>query len=261
MKIVSYNILEGGVGRADPLAEVILAQQADVVCVIEADDPAVLARLRHRLKMDCVNATAGRDAVAIFSRWPIVQSIDHAALNSAFTGSLLEAVVVDPAGVKWPIGAVHLSAKATEAAEQKREDEIGFVLDAFASYREHEQPHFLAGDFNANAPGQQIDPSRCKPATQKAWEENGGRIPRRVVQRLLDAGYADSLAAFDAQHAAVIGSFTTQHPGQRVDYIFAFGLPTPTRAWIEQDRLAKYASDHFPVGAEWVMARRPGTTA
>jgi endonuclease/exonuclease/phosphatase family metal-dependent hydrolase len=35
-----------------------------------------------------------------------------------------------------------------------------------------------------------------------------------------------------------------------VDYIFTFGIDSPRDAWIEQDRLARYASDHFPVGVE-----------
>jgi endonuclease/exonuclease/phosphatase family metal-dependent hydrolase len=39
-----------------------------------------------------------------------------------------------------------------------------------------------------------------------------------------------------------------------VDYIFAYGIGAERlkEARIEQDRLAKYASDHFPVLAEIV---------
>jgi endonuclease/exonuclease/phosphatase family metal-dependent hydrolase len=49
-----------------------------------------------------------------------------------------------------------------------------------------------------------------------------------------------------------VGSFTTQNPGERVDHIFSFGVD-PNRlagAHVEHDRLAKYASDHFPVVLE-----------
>jgi len=34
MRVVSYNILTGGEGRADPLAEVLLAQRADVIALV-----------------------------------------------------------------------------------------------------------------------------------------------------------------------------------------------------------------------------------
>jgi endonuclease/exonuclease/phosphatase family metal-dependent hydrolase len=250
MRIVSYNILNGGEGRADPIAEVVLAQKPDVVCLVEADDAAALERIGRRLKMDCVVASGGRDGVALLSRWPIIQSVDHALLRKEFTGSLLEGVVADDAGREWPIGVVHLSARATEADEQKREAELAVVLNVFARYRKAGCAHILAGDFNANSPVLKIDPHKCKAATQTAWENNGGKVPRRVVQRLLDEGYVDSLGAFDAGLAATAGSFTTQQPGQRVDYVFTFGVERVKGAWIEADRLARYASDHFPVGAE-----------
>ena len=73
-------------------------------------------------------------------------------------------------------------------------------------------------------------------------------------QRLDDAGYADSLRAFDEQTAATSVSFTTLHPGQRVDYVFTWGIESSRvrDAWVETDRLARYASDHYPVGAEIV---------
>jgi endonuclease/exonuclease/phosphatase family metal-dependent hydrolase len=72
------------------------------------------------------------------------------------------------------------------------------------------------------------------------------------MQKLFDAGYIDTLAAYDPAMAASAGSFTTQTPGQRLDYVLTSGIdPVNVRsAWIEQGRLAKYASDHFPVGAD-----------
>ena len=63
MRIVTYNILNGGEGRADPLAEVIEAQRADIVGLTEADDPAVLERIANRLKMDYIHAVGERHAI------------------------------------------------------------------------------------------------------------------------------------------------------------------------------------------------------
>ena len=250
MRIASYNILKGGEGRADPLAEVLLSQRADVVCLIECSHESVLRRIASRLQMDVTLATGGRDPVALLSRWPIVESIDHAGLKSGFTGSLLEAIVHLPIGVELPIGVVHLTARATEARETKRMTEIDIVIDAFARYRSANQPHLLVGDFNANSPSQQIDPLNCQPATRQAWKENGGSIPRRVIQRLLDAGYVDTLSHVHGTSADTMASFTTNSPGQRVDYVFSFGV-LPQTAWVETDRLATFASDHYPVGCEF----------
>ena len=252
MRIVSYNILDGGGRRAGGIGDVIESQRPDVVCLVEAEDAAVVEGLASRLGMDFVHAPGNSHASALLSRWTIRDSINHALLQPAISKSLLEATVIDPAGREWVFGVLHLHAHATEADERRREEEIDVVLRVFAPHRDAGRPHFLCGDFNANSPVQQIDPARCKPRTRKEWEQNGGQVPRRVVQRLLDAGYVDSLHAVYPREAQTTGSFTTEYPGQRVDYVFTFGIE-PDRiksAWVHQVNPAAEASDHFPAGAE-----------
>jgi endonuclease/exonuclease/phosphatase family metal-dependent hydrolase len=253
MRIVSYNILDGGEGRADPLGEVIEAQRADVVALVEATDLAVVERIARRLNMDFIHAPGNTQASALLTRWTLRQTVNHALVHTnALEKSLLEALVIDPAGNEWTLGVVHLHAHAKESDEAARERELAVVLDVFRPHREAGKPHVLCGDFNANSPVQKIDPAQCKPSTQEAWTANGGHIPRRVVQTLLDQGYVDTLHAARGEEATTAGTFSTQHPGQRVDYLFTHGI-APDRlkhAWIEYDRLAKYASDHFPVGVE-----------
>jgi exodeoxyribonuclease III len=252
MRIVSYNILDGGEGRADPLVEVILAQKPDVVCLVEAENDEVLARLGKRLGMDYVQARGKKKASALFSRFPIRDSINHAAIDKKISKSFLEATVLDAAGNPWIFGMIHLPAHALEENEDQREDELKLILGAFKGMRKSNARHILCGDFNSNSPVQKIDIARCKKATQKEYAANGNKIPRRAIQKILDAGYIDTLHAFDPRAAENDGTFTTQHPGQRVDYIFSFGVEAKQikRGWIETDRLAKYASDHFPIGAE-----------
>jgi len=252
MRIVSYNILDGGRDRADALADVIEGQRPDVVGLVEAEDLAVVEHIANRLGMDFIHAPGNSHASALLTRWTIRESINHAALRPELEKSLLEVVVVDPAGREWVFGVVHLHARASEDDERRREEELAVVLRAFADYRAAGRPHVLMGDFNANSPVQRIDPGRCKPSTQKAWEANGGQVPRRVVQRMLDEGYVDSLHAVRGAEAAELTSFSTEYPGQRVDYIFTFRIPPGrlTEAWIERGAAAKDASDHFPVGLE-----------
>jgi endonuclease/exonuclease/phosphatase family metal-dependent hydrolase len=252
LRIVSYNILDGGGRRAGVLGDVIEAQQPDVVGLVEAEDLAVVEGLAGRLGMDFVHAPGNSHASALLSRWTIRDSINHALLEPALSKSLLEVTVIDPAGREWVFGVVHFHAGAAEADERRREEELAVVLRVFAPHREAGRPHLLCGDFNANSPVQQIDPARCKPRTRKEWEQNGGHIPRRVVQRLLDAGYVDSLHAAYPREAQTTASFTTEHPGQRVDYVFTFAID-PGRiksAWVYQVKPAADASDHFPAGAE-----------
>jgi endonuclease/exonuclease/phosphatase family metal-dependent hydrolase len=160
--------------------------------------------------------------------------------------------VLDPAGIEWPIGVLHLPAGATEADEDARIKDLAVILDLMKDHRLSNRPHLLCGDFNSNAPYQKIDPARCKIKTQQAWKANGNQLPRRVVEALIGVGYTDTYTALHDEQIEMIGSFDTQTPGQRVDYIFAFAVQSAriNNAWVEQDRLAKYASDHFPIGVE-----------
>jgi endonuclease/exonuclease/phosphatase family metal-dependent hydrolase len=246
MRILSYNILDGGEGRADPLAEVIEANRPDVVALVEATNLQVIERIANRLKMDFVHAP-GREsqASALLTRWTIRDSVNHGLLRAGLSKSFLKATVITPEGEQLVFGVLHLHHHPGESDEQQRERELDIILDLFKQHRDARTPHILLGDFNAHSPRQRIDVDKLKPATRQEWEANGRQLPRRAIQKLLDAGYVDTFSD------GVEGTFTTQFPGQRVDYIFVHGIDPArvTDAWIEQDRLAKYASDHFPVGA------------
>jgi exonuclease III len=251
VRIVSYNILDGGEGRADPLAEVVEAQRADLVTLVEADCDAVVERIAKRLKMEYLHVEGKRHGAAILVRGNILESVNHSVLRETLTDCVLEATV-SIAWQEWTVAAVHLHPHGKLENETVREKEIAEILDIFAPRRAEKRVHLLAGDFNANSPVQVIDVEKVKPRTKEDMAANGGVLPRTAIQKLLDAGYVDTYHARHPWDAAKTGSFTTQFPGQRVDYIFAYGVETGQikEARIEQDRLAKYASDHFPVTAE-----------
>ena len=249
MRILSYNILDGGADRAPLLTQVIERERPDVVGLVEADDPAVVARIAEHLHMDVIHAPGNHKASALLSRFPIRQTLNHAPLHPALTKSLLEAVVVDGAGGAWNVGVLHLHAHAAEKDEAIRDREIQEVLNILAEDRRAGSPHLLMGDFNANAPYQQIDPAKTKKSTREEWQKNGGYLPRRVIQRLLDEGYVDSFRARHPQAAETAGTFSTESPGQRVDFTFTFGID-PSRfreAKVITEPPAKDASDHFPI--------------
>lgn len=252
-RLLSYNILDGGARRESALLSVLAVQNADMIALVEADDPSVVVKLARELEMDFIHAPGNSKASALLSRFPISQTINHALLHQTLSKSLLEATVVAPDGNEWVIGVLHLHARATEEDESQREGEMEQVLKIFERHRAAGRPHLLAGDFNSNAPYQQIDPTRCKPGTREAWQKNGGHIPRRVVSRILHAGYVDSLHALHPDQAQARGTFSTEFPGQRVDYILTSGIePSRLRAaWITYDPPADEASDHFPIGLAW----------
>lgn len=248
MRLVSYNILDGGAGRADALLQVIEAQHPDIVVLVEADDRQVVDQIAAGLKMEVLCGEGRKHGGAILSRWPIVESINYGLLREEFVDLLLEASVQGP-GQTWTVTAAHLHPRASEEAEVRRMREIDAILDIYAPHRSQGRAHLLAGDFNANSPIQQIVPEQCKPRTRQEMAANGGTIPRRCIAKLLSAGYIDVLQSVHGEAAGRMGSFTTEFPGQRIDYVFAYGLD-PARfleACIEQNPPARDASDHFPV--------------
>lgn len=202
MRIVSYNIMNGGEGRADPLAEVIEAQWPDIVGLVEADDLTVLERIANRLKVDYIHAAGARQAVALLSRWPIERSINHAAIIPIGDGCLLEAAIAAPEG-RMVVGVVDLI---------EEQSEIAGVLAAFQT-----PPRLLMGSMRAGSAG-----------------------------ALLNSGFRDLHAIVPA------ATFPTSAPNERRDFIFAQDIEPASvqSAWTENDRLARYASDHFPVGVE-----------
>src|SRR5215208_7322197 len=101
MRVLSYNILDGGTGRADKLAGVIESQRPDVVCLVEAEDESVVADLAGRLRADFIVAPGNSKASALLTPWTIADSVNHAPLRPDLTKSLLEATVVDPCGRDW----------------------------------------------------------------------------------------------------------------------------------------------------------------
>ena len=182
-----------------------------------------------------------------------MEAVNHSVLiGPDGPRSFVEVVVRDAAQRVHRISAVHLSPRASIEAEQQRLREIGKVLEVLLPHRESNTPHWIVGDFNSNSPHQAFDPGRAHPRTRDEFVANGGQLPRDVIALLEQQGYVDTLRAVHHDAASTMMSFTTRDPGQRVDYALAWGVPTNeiVDAWIERDDLARFASDHFPIGVE-----------
>lgn len=253
MRVMSYNILDGGVGRWENIARVLKGHRVDIVTLIEADDMEAAGSIARHLKLECLIHAGRKHSCAILSRFAIEESINHALLHPELTGNCSQFGLRTPGG-ELDVFAVHLHPRAALADEEIRCREVGALLEITRGLRESRRGHLLMGDFNANSPIQRIEREKCKPKTQREMEENGGFIPREAIGRLLAAGYVDTLYACNPEYAVTAGTFTTAHPGQRLDFIFAGNLEAGRLrdAWVVNSAEAVEASDHFPVGLELV---------
>jgi endonuclease/exonuclease/phosphatase family metal-dependent hydrolase len=252
MRLMTWNILDGGAGRIDPLAEVVRFAKADVLIVQEATDEAGLHKLADRLSMDRFLAKHPHNqqgAVAILTRLPLVEAINLTPLDPRLTRAALAATVETPLHARLHLIGLHLHARETFSDEQIRLGELPAILDAARRFAG--QPHLLAGDFNTNHPDQPIDPARVRPSAKERIAPQNNQHPREVIRTLLHHGYLDAHAAtrtpqqFDT-------SFTTAHPATRVDFIFLSPelAPALRSCDVFKPSLATYASDHYPVVAE-----------
>ena len=74
VRLLTYNIREGGVGRADEIAEVIRAANPDVVALQEARDPAVVERIAQIWPDSRSRARERLHSTGFLSRVPVLDS-------------------------------------------------------------------------------------------------------------------------------------------------------------------------------------------
>ena len=246
LRILTYNILRGGVGRESQLAAVITEQSPHIAVLQEATRPDVVARLASATGMTTHGAARGR-SLAFLSRIPIAQ---HRWVRPLFSQHAFLEIV--PEGLDVRLFGVHLSAVHAAWTERRRVRELRLLLAAIKS---HDQSHHvLLGDFNTLAPDERFDASKLPRRLRVLVWLSGGRIRWQTVAIVLGAGYVDG---FRMLHASDPGlTFPTWDPHVRLDYLF---LPKPfadrltSCAVVKDGELVRAASDHFPVSAEMTV--------
>ncbi|MHB8598629.1 MAG: endonuclease/exonuclease/phosphatase family protein [Ktedonobacteraceae bacterium] len=155
-RILSYNILVGATRRVNQLTSMLQPAQADIIGLVEANDPNVVDTLAERLGMQAMMSARGENSqdwqVALLTRLPVVYSKTYPASDVLFK-PVLEVCVEEENGQQLTIFVTHLSAAFSKrrAGDNIRRREIQEVLHIMA--HKHGTPHLLMGDFNSLAPG------------------------------------------------------------------------------------------------------------
>jgi len=117
LRIVTYNLCEGGQDRVSEIAALLRRQHADVIALVEASSRANVDTLGHELTMQVVYGDANSPAsVAWLSRLPIRSSSNHRLPELAKT--LLEVEVM------WAAAPVRLF--VTHLAD--RREEVAYLM-------------------------------------------------------------------------------------------------------------------------------------
>jgi len=242
LRLLSYNIRYGGIGREDALASTIAACEPDLVLLQEATDADTVKRVAERARMGQW-ATFKRQSLGFLSRQPVEHFEWHRPRFSRH--AFLDVV---PAGTSIRFFGVHLSAVHAAWTERRRLFEIRALLRSV----ERHQPgfHVLAGDFNTLAPGELLDVSRLPLRLRPFLWLSGGRVRWRTVQQIIDAGYVDTFRQLHPRDPGY--TFPTSDPHVRLDYVFvprAFA-DRVTVCRVANGDDATRASDHFPLLAD-----------
>lgn len=241
LRLLSYNIRFGGVGREEALAETIKAADPDLVVFQEATRPDVIER---------VAAAAGfpfwaarRDhSIGFLSRQEVAYHEWHYPAGARH--SFLEIV---PAGTEARVFGLHLSARFSRWDERRRAREIRSLLEGIK--RHQDGLHVLVGDFNTLAPGEVLEMDRLPAWIRALIWISGRKLQRETIQFMLDAGYSDGYRMLHPEDKGY--TFPTWDPHVRLDYVF---VPKVFKERLVECRVLtepldriKAASDHCPL--------------
>jgi endonuclease/exonuclease/phosphatase family metal-dependent hydrolase len=252
LRLLTYNILNGGVGRAEEIAAVIKAATPDVVALQEAIDPVVVERIA-KLAGFSFHGARRSHSTGFLSNVPV---LDYAWRHPPRTRhALLEVSLADG----FPrLFVLHLRAWFSKWTERQRARELRGLLDGIQEQLIREQHafafHVLAGDFNALAPGEVLDASHMPRWIRAMIWLSGRDIARSTIEMMQSDGYVDAWRTLHADRETESGyTFPVWDPHLRLDYVFtpvkyaARFTGCEVRRTPEQVRTA---SDHFPLLVE-----------
>ena len=242
LRLLSYNIRYGGVGREAALAAVIRTAAPDLVILQEATRPSVVERIARETGMAQWGSRRG-DSLGYMSRVPVAH-VDWRKPRFS-RHAFLEIV---PGGTGWRLFGVHLSAVHAAWTERRRLYELRALLAAIKE--RHVGPHALIGDFNTLAPGELLDIRKLPQRLRALVWLSGGKIQWRTIQTVLDTGHVD---VFRQLHPDIVGStFSARDPHVRLDYLFVPSgcISHVISCTVVTTPPAPDASDHLPLMAQ-----------
>jgi exodeoxyribonuclease-3 len=252
VRLLTYNIREGGVGRAEQLAEVIAAASPDFVALQEARDPRIVERIASLTGLRYC-ASRAEHSTGVLSRVP---GTEHAWRHPPRTRhAILEVRLAD--GLPR-VFVLHLRAWFSKWSEQRRARELRGLLEGIRAQLEREEHafafHVLAGDFNALAPGEHFDSSSMPAWIRGMIWLSGSDIARSSIEMMRTDGYVDAWRTVHPDSEQKPGyTFPVWHPHVRLDYVFTPAAYASRITACEVRRapdVARHASDHFPLSVD-----------
>ncbi len=252
IRILTYNIQDGGAGREELIHEVLEQNHADAILLQEVMDTEFVRRLASALNKNYFLALSNNQhQAALLTRFPITWA--NGFHPRTLTHPLLEATVEYAPGRSLYLFGIHLFAPAFDPTyEARRVKEIRRILNRIREL--DTAPVIMAGDFNTIAPGDPVALGDFPPELRQEIKSNGGLESREAIAQVRQAGLVD---AYRRLHPDEPGfTLPASRPDARLDFIFVDPGLADNIAGCEvvmEPELARRASDHLPVMMELEM--------
>jgi exonuclease III len=250
LRIVTYNILDGGIGRENYILEVLLTIQPDIAILQEVYSLDFLQTLAASLQLKPFFATGNKKRrVALLSRFSIL-SVNSIHPFPPIWRNIIEACIEYLPGQQLFVFGIHPIANLAGVFELWRWWEAKHIIRCTQPYTS--KSCLIAGDFNAIAPDDQVQINTMPNWLKMIFWLQGNRAFRRSVKEYLEAGFTD---CFKHLHPQEDGhTLPPSHPNTRLDYIFVNDILKThlVKCWVVREPTAiQKASDHCPVVAEF----------
>jgi exodeoxyribonuclease-3 len=253
LRLMTWNIKNGGGDRLPEIIRVIRREQPDVLCLQELQHFQRYGQRRLREVSESTGMTAHlarsvlAQPVAVLVRPPL-RIVHRTSVSWRLHHAAAVAVVETPAG---PLTAV--SAHLNPFSPYRRYREARWLA---ARYGGAGRMVLVAGDMNG------LDPDGDHVATldavhslyRKRHTGPDGSPDTRAVAAFRQAGFTDLWQAVGEGDGRTVptGFAGREFGAMRLDYLLA-GAPLAARAersWVVRDEVTGHASDHYPVRAD-----------
>jgi endonuclease/exonuclease/phosphatase family metal-dependent hydrolase len=249
LKVLTYNVLDGGAGREALILQVLQQARPDIVILEEVYDAPFVEHLGQALAMRPFFGEGNRQRrVALLSRLPVASFHSHHPYPPIWR-NFVEAEVEYLPGKRLRLFGVHTMAGLALPLEAWRWWEARVILRQ--SGLVPDQPCLIGGDFNAIAPRDPVDRRSMPRWMQVMFLLQGNRIYRLSLRAYLQAGYIDSFRRLNPQSPGF--TYPTPRPNARLDYLLVNAALAPAVRGcqvLQQPEAVLSASDHYPLMLE-----------
>lgn len=252
MRLMTYNILDGGEDRLDLIAEIINGSSPDFVTINEAngfdeEDNKKLKDLSQATTMPYYHLALSGEFdyhVAVLSKLPLKKVYEiHPLMRAGIS------VVIDSEIGEISIVGVHL----TPYSENMRIPEIELLNSTQKDYPNR----ILLGDMNSLSKDDNYSESIMQDFNEPQLKKftKDGSLQFEVIEKIKASDYLDTAVELGKQSdntAPTTSNKDTTHANTRLDYVF---VSSPLRNHLVsysviKNALTEQASDHYPILVE-----------